>query len=88
MYREDDFGGVTLRPRSAPKVYKIMTPAERAEEASRHCRLFEAFREMYEVRRDFQLVLCAEVWDYVGKYAARVLEQAVAAENALHGCQG
>ena len=82
IYREHDFGSVTLRPRVAPKVYKTITPAEKAEEASRHRRLFEAFQEMYKVRRDFQLVLCAEVWDYVGKYAVRVLEQAVATENA------
>ena len=35
--------------------------------------------------RNFQLVLCADVWDHMGKYSVRVLEEAVAAEKAMGG---
>ena len=42
---------------------------------------------MHKVRA-FQLVLCADVWDGVGKYVVRVLEQAVAAEKAKRGFDG
>ena len=58
-----------------------MTPGEITEEASWHRLLFEAFREMYAVQ-DFQLVLCADVWDRLGGYAVESLKRAVAAEKA------
>ena len=59
-----------------------MTRAERAEEASRHHRQFSIVRDVCEVR-DFQLVLCADVWDRVGEYTVRVLKKAVAVEKAI-----
>ena len=88
IYREVDFGGLTLLPHSAPRIYRTMTPVQSAEEASWHRRLFKVFREMYAVRQDFQLVLCAEVWEPVGGYTMGVLKQAVAAEvgNKRSGC--
>ena len=58
-----------------------MTLAESADEASWHRNLFKVFHEMYAVR-GFQLVLCADVWDCVGKYTKGVLKEAVAAEKA------
>ena len=80
IYREVDFGGLKFWPRSTSGVYRIMTPDESAEEASRHRRQFQVFREMYAVRQDFQLILCAEVWGPVGEYTMGVLKQAIAAE--------
>lgn len=38
--------------------------------------------------RNFQLVLCADVWDGAGDYAVRSLEQAVAVEKAKGGFNG
>ena len=44
----------------------------------------QAFREMYKVR-DFELVLCVDVWHRLGEDAIRELNQAVAAEKAERG---
>jgi hypothetical protein len=76
-YSDSDFRGVAPLP--AWNRYRIITPDERAEEALWHRWLFEAFKEMYLVR-DFQLALCAEVYDPVGEYTIRVLKQAIAVE--------
>ena len=81
FYLDDDFGGVSFNPRSAPNIYRDMTEAKRTAEASWHCRLFEVFHEMYAVR-DFQLVLCADVWDSLEEYTKGVLKEAVAVEKA------
>ena len=35
--------------------------------------------------RDFQLILCADIWDPVGEYAVRMLKEAVAEERAKGG---
>ena len=77
IYRGGDFSGVASHP---PDIYKEMTPADRAREASWHRGQFEVFRQMYEVR-DFQLMLCADVWDRIGEYAVGVLKRAIAAEK-------
>jgi len=53
----DDFSSVAFHP---PDIYKEMTPADRAREASWHRGQFGVFCQMYEVR-DFQLMLCADV---------------------------
>jgi len=79
-YRDTDFCGVAQYP-CPPNIYTDTTPDQRAKEASWHRELFKVFRWMYRLR-DFQLVLCAEVWDRFGEYAMGVLKQAVAAENA------
>ncbi|KAF9647303.1 hypothetical protein BDM02DRAFT_3188131, partial [Thelephora ganbajun] len=55
--------------------------AKLAEEASRHHLRFNALRRMHEIQ-DFQLVLCTDVWDGIGKYSAEMLKQAIAAEKA------
>jgi len=44
----------------------------------------QVFREMYKVR-DFELVLCADVWHRLGEQAIGELNQAVAAEKAEGG---
>ena len=61
-----------------------MFPDERVEDDLWHRRRFEVFREMHKVR-DFQLVLCADVWDFIGWFSMRVLKNAVAAEKARGG---
>lgn len=58
--------------------------AERTEEATLHHRRFEVFREVHKVR-DFQLALCACVWDPAVEYSARILEEAVGEEKAQKG---
>jgi hypothetical protein len=61
-----------------------MTPGESEIEASWHCRVFEAFREMYTVR-GIRLTLCADVWDRVGEHAVQILKRVVAVEKAARG---
>ena len=55
-----------------------------AEEAEWHHGLFGVFRKMHKVQ-DFQLVLCADVWEHVGARVAQALGQAVEAEKAKGG---
>ena len=81
FYQDFDFGGLTLYPRHTPNIYRAMTPAESSKQDLWHRGLFEAFREMYTVR-DFQLVLCVDVWDRVGDYTMGVMRRAVAEEKA------
>jgi len=76
--RGGDFSGVASHQ---PDIYEEMTPANRAREASWHRGQFEAFRQIHEVR-NFQLMLCADVWDRVGEYVVGVLKRAIAAEKA------
>lgn len=85
VYRDLDFSGVdwewsnqALRPQS---------PAQRAKEASLHERQLKLFRAIRKVR-DFQLVLCADVWDGVKGYTTLVLKRAVAGEKAKVGFDG
>jgi hypothetical protein len=85
VYRDLDFSGVdwewsnqALRPQS---------PAQRAKEASLHERQLKLFQAIHKVR-DFQLVLCADVWDGVKGYTTLVLKRAVAAEKAKGGFDG
>ena len=77
FYREHDFRGVQ----------PVMSQAERLEEASRHRRRFEIFREAHKVL-DFRLVLCANVWNYVEEYSVRVLEEILAEEKEKRGFDG
>lgn len=78
IYRDRDFCG-TRRTLWASHEYsplRSVSQTERAEEASRYNRQLEVFPEAQTVR-DFQLVLCADVWDRV-----RALEGAVEAGKA------
>ena len=82
IYQDRDFRGV----RTAWASYKwgpfqVMSQSERAKEASRHHERFNALREVYKVR-EFQLLLCADVWERVGDYSMRTLKAAVAVEKA------
>ena len=82
FYRDHDFGGVHgyWRDRlSGP--FRKMSKAERTEEILRHHKQFQVFRKVQKVR-DFQLVLCADVWHRVGEYSMRVLKRAVEREKA------
>ena len=83
IYREDDFRGVERWHSDWPYL-REMSQADIIAEASRHHRRFEVLRKAHKVR-DFQLVLCADVWDPVGEYAVRMLKEAVAEERAKGG---
>ena len=58
--------------------------SEKAEEVSRHRRIFEVFREAQKVR-GFQLKLCASVWGSAGEKSVGILEEAIAEERAENG---
>jgi len=79
VYIDHDFGGALHRRK--PQFYGDLTPAERASEASRHRELLKLFRRMHTVR-NFQLVLCVDVWDGAREYAMELLKQAIAVEKA------
>jgi len=55
-----------------PSIHE-MSQAERAREVSRHHERFELFHEMHKIR-DFQLVLCVDVWDRVGGVLGKTVE--------------
>ena len=80
FYQEQDFRGVHTDRHSEWPHLRDMSQAERAEEASRHHRRFELFREMHRVR-DFQLFLCLNVWGSVEEYTVQALREAAAAER-------
>ena len=73
IYRDYDFGALSVCPRVSPDEVEI--------EASCRRRQFEALREIRKVR-DFQVVLCADVRDHLRKYVERELKDAVAVEKA------
>ena len=81
FYRDYDFAGVKFSPHLGPSIFGNGKPAGRASEASWHRGLFEMFRNMC-MMRNFRLVLCADVWDYVGEHAVGILKRAVATEKA------
>lgn len=81
VYRHDDVGCFVCRQR----VRVVDFTAERShKESLRHQQQFEAFREMYMVRK-FRLVLCADVLDCAMEYAIPVLERVAEAEKARGG---
>ena len=63
---------------------RFLFPEEEAEEILSHQQRFEVFRAMRNVQ-DFQLVLCACVWDYMGEYSVRRLKQVLAEEKVKMG---
>ena len=82
VYRGYDFHGVhsALGGRDMPPLHPI-TEDKRVEQISRFLRMFETFREVHEVR-EFQSVLCANVWALVEEYTVGVLNKAIAAGKA------
>ena len=82
FYRDHDFGDVldySGNGLSGP--FCKMPEVERTEETLRHHQQFQVFRKVQKVR-DFQLVLCADVWHRVGEYSMQVLKRAVEREKA------
>jgi hypothetical protein len=75
FYRDLDFQGVE-DPRSDRPAHRL-SRAEMIEEGARHEGRFRLFRAMHRAR-DFQLVLCADVWDGLGEHSMRILKAAVA----------
>jgi hypothetical protein len=82
IFRDYDFFRIKPTPRN--NISYWILPAEEEAVASFRREQLEALHEMHKVR-DFQPVLCADVWDRVRKLAERELEQAVAAEKAKRG---
>ena len=80
VYQEHNFRGVqTGRNSQWPHLNQLL-PSAKVEEASLHNRRFKLLREMHGIR-DFQLVMCANVWGPVGDYVMQALREAVAAER-------
>ena len=82
FYRDCDFRGVesTWPEHTYPFRWVSETEIKAAPEWWYHNQ-FEAFRKMQKVR-DFQLVLCADVWERVGEDVVRALKRAISAEKA------
>ena len=82
IHHDSDFSGSRrVGRRQILDPFPRMSQADRAEEALRHHRQFKVFCEAQKVR-DFQFVLCADVWSRLEEYTMRVLREAVAAEKA------
>ena len=84
VYVWSDFLGVGSWKHPDQPHLREISRAERAEEVSRHRRVFEVFRRVHKVG-SFWLQLCASVWDPVGEYAMGILKEAVAEEKASVG---
>jgi len=84
IYGSSDFFGIGCLKHLSRPPPRGVSRAERAEEVSRHRRLFKVLREVHEARY-FPLRLCAEVWDPLGEYSAGILKEAVAEETAIVG---
>ena len=85
VFRDYDFCSVESAWKSnAHGLFRVVPQTRRVEEASRHNKRFEIFREVHKTW-GFQLVLCADVWDRVGRYSMRMLREAVAAEMVKGG---
>jgi len=79
FYRDFDFRGVAPMWLDSP--LRWLSGHEVANELQQHAKQFEVFRSL-RICRDFQLVLCVDVWEGAGDYALGFLEQAVAVERA------
>ena len=86
LYGDRDFCGVQSRWLDQP-FFRELSRTEREADASLHHKRFEVLCKAREVR-DFQLVLHARVWGYVGERLVRMLEEAVAEEGAKKGFRG
>lgn len=84
FYRDCDFRGVQRRWHPGRDPLCPVSEHGEAQEALWYHKQFEVFREIHKVR-DFRLVLRADVWERVGWYALKALDQAVAAEDEKGG---
>jgi hypothetical protein len=87
VYTVTSFPGVSTGGDSAWPHFREVSQAKRVEDASRHQRRFELYRELHNVR-PFRLVLCANVWGPAVEHSVRTLKEAVAAENERKGFDG
>ena len=83
FYRDYDFMGVDYSSGPRP-IFGWSSPYHREMGASNQRMRLPAFREMYKVR-EFELVLCADVWHRLRGHTMRELNRAVAAERAERG---
>jgi len=82
VYQDYDFCGIAPPELNTPLLW--MTGEEVTREARQHAKRFGVFRSMHR-ERDFQLVLCVDVWEGTGDYALGLLEEAVAVEKKRVG---
>ena len=86
LYEDRNFWGGKSRWSDRPP-FRMLSRTEREAEVSLHHKRFEVLRNARGIR-DFQLVLCASVWGYMGERLVRTLEEAVAEEKAKNGFDG
>jgi hypothetical protein len=85
FYRNYDFQGIrSWYGSNLLPFISNMSQDERAKEVLWQCKRLEVLREVHKAR-NFQLVLCAHVWNRVVEYSVGVLEEAVAAEKVDGG---
>lgn len=83
VYRDYDFY-VYVPNTGAPPTYGWSSEVEKAEDVARQRILFQAIHELHKAR-EFKLVLCADVWHYLGEHTVEELRQVLAAEKADGG---
>ena len=83
IYRDYDFGFIRCISPSMG-IFRGMSPEERENQALYRRLEFEALREMHKVR-DFQPVLCVDVWDHVMQDAVWYMKWVVMTEKAKGG---
>jgi hypothetical protein len=82
IYETSTFRGVDSRKKTKwPHLWGRSLSMKEAVEALEHRRRFGTLREVHEVR-DFELVLCVNVWAPVEEYTTRRLKEAVAVAEA------
>ena len=84
VYRDYNFGCINSPPCMGRAIIRGLLPDEAETEASTQRRYLEALREMHRVR-DFQPVLCADVWERVREHAVWQLKWVVADEKVGMG---
>lgn len=84
FYRDYDFWGVYDPNTGAPPTVGWLSQAHEARGIKHQVARLRVFQEMHKAR-DFKLVLCADVWHYIGEYSMEQLKQALAAEKAMGG---
>jgi len=84
FYRDYDFMGVSHCSGDPLPTFHWVSPYQKKKALSRQRMRLQVFRGMHKVR-DFELVLCADVWHHLGKHTMGELNRAVAVEKAENG---
>ena len=84
FYRDYDFWGVHDHQTGAPPTVDRLSQIHKGRGVELQRTRFPVFQEMHKAR-DFKLVLCADVWHYIGEYTVEELKCALATEKAEGG---